>query len=322
MTRSPKIELHLHLEGAAPPDLIRTIAREKGVDLSGIFRPDGSYDTGDFTRFLSVYEAASSVLTTPADYARLTRAVAEGLAARGVIYAEVFTAPQIAARNDLALWREMVAAVDEAAAAVPGIALRQIATCVRHFGPDDARATARCAAATVGTGVTGWGMGGDERQHAPGDFAWAFDCAREAGLGTTCHAGEFGGPESVRAALDDLGVMRIGHGVRAIEDAALVAQLAAEGIVLEVCPGSNVALGLYPNVTAHPIDALRRAGVAVTISTDDPPFFHTDMDAEYEALAVAFGWDDAAFRAINRTAAEAAFCDAATRARLLAALET
>lgn len=322
MTPLPKIELHLHLEGAAPPDLIRTIAREKGVDLSGIFRPDGSYDTGDFTRFLSVYEAASSVLETPADYARLTRAVLEGLVARGVIYVEVFTAPQIAARNDPGLWHEMVVAVDEAAAAVAGIELRQIATCVRHFGPEAAREAARCAAATAGTGVTGWGMGGDERQHAPADFAWAFDCAREAGLGLTCHAGEFGGPESVRATLDALKVSRIGHGVRASEDAALVVRLAAEGIVLEVCPGSNVALGLYPDLAAHPIDVLCRSGVPVTVSTDDPPFFHTDLDAEYAGLTAAFDWGEEAFQNINRTAAEAAFCDEATRARLLAALET
>ena len=317
----PRIELHLHLEGAAPPELIRALAAEKGVDLSGVFAPDGGYATGDFTRFLATYEAASSVLASPADYARLTRAVAERLVAQGVIHAEVFTAPQIAAGGDVARWREMAAAVDEAAASVPGITIRQIATCVRHFGPEAARDAARCAVATAGTGVTGWGMGGDERMHAPADFAWAFDCAREAGLGLTCHAGEFGGPESVRAALDDLRVGRIGHGVRAVEDAGLVARLAAEGVVLEVCPGSNVALGLYGSVAAHPIDALRRAGVRVTVSTDDPPFFRTDMDAEHAALAAAFGWGEAEFRAVGRTAAEAAFCDEATRARLLAAME-
>ena len=321
MTFRPKIELHLHLEGAAPPELIRAFAAEKGVDLSGIFRADGSYDAGDFTRFLSVYEAASSVLTTPEDYGRLTRAVAEGLAARGVIYAEVFTAPQIAAKNDVGRWREHVAAVDEAAEGVPGIVLRQVATCVRHFGPEGARGAALCAAATVGTSVTGFGMGGDERMHAPGDFAWAFDCARETGLGLTCHAGEFGGPESVRGALDALGVRRIGHGVRASEDEGLVRRLADEGVVLEVCPGSNVALGVYPDMAAHPIDALRRAGVAVTLSTDDPPFFHTDLDAEYDALERTFGWGETEFRAANVAAARVAFCDEAMRGRLLAALE-
>ncbi len=125
----------------------------------------------------------------------------------------------------------------------------------------------------------------------------------------------------MRAALDDLGVARIGHGVRATEDPSLVARLAEEGIVLEVCPGSNVALGLYPDVASHPIDALRRAGVAVTVSTDDPPFFHTDLDAEEAALTAAFGWGEAEFRATARTAARAAFCDEATRSALLARLE-
>ncbi|WP_298431147.1 adenosine deaminase [uncultured Jannaschia sp.] len=321
MTFSPKIELHLHLEGAAPPAFIRGLAREKDIDLSGIFRTDGSYDTGDFKRFLDVYEAAASVLTTPEDYARLTVAVLEDLSARGVIYAEVFTAPQIAAKNDLPLWRDHVAAMTEAADTVPGIELRQIATCVRHFGPEGARGAARCAAETTGGQVTGFGMGGDERVLSPEDFTWAFDCAREAGLGLTSHAGEFGGPESVRDTLDHLKVARIGHGVRAIEDLALVDRLAEDGIVLEVNPGSNVALGVYAKIDAHPIERLRNRGVKVTVSTDDPPFFHTDMDAEYEALHRAFGWDDDIFRQINRTAAEAAFCDADTRTTLLKALE-
>ncbi|MEM9795470.1 MAG: adenosine deaminase [Pseudomonadota bacterium] len=321
MTFSPKIELHLHIEGAAPPAFIRGLAKEKHIDLSGIFRPDGSYDTGDFERFLKVYEAAASVLTRPEDYGRLTTAILDGLSSRGVIYAEVFTAPQIAAKNDLALWRDHVAAIAEAAEAVPGIELRQIPTCVRHFGPEAARGAALCAAETAGAHVTGWGMGGNEAVLNPKDFAWAFDCAREAGLGLTCHAGEFGGPDSVRDALDHLKVSRIGHGVRAIEDLALVDRLAEDGIVLEVNPGSNVALSIYENIERHPIETLRDRGVKVTVSTDDPPFFHTDMDAEYAALHRAFGWDDETFRQINRNAAEAAFCDDDTRAALLKQLD-
>jgi adenosine deaminase len=139
-------------------------------------------------------------------------------------------------------------------------------------------------------------------------------------LGLTTHAGEFGGPDSVEDALA-LGVKRIGHGVRAAEDEALVDRLAEDGVVLEVCPGSNVALGLYPCTDRHPIERLRARGVKVTVSTDDPPFFHTDMTREYEALNAAFGWDEEVFAEVNRTAAEAAFCDAETRARLLARLE-
>ncbi|MEJ6478642.1 MAG: adenosine deaminase, partial [Octadecabacter sp.] len=125
----------------------------------------------------------------------------------------------------------------------------------------------------------------------------------------------------VRDAVRDLGVERIGHGVRAIEDLALVDELAEKGIVLEVCPGSNVALGLYPSFRAHPIAELDRRGVKVTISTDDPPFFHTTMTAEFDNLAETFGWDDDDFRALNVTALAAAFCDDETRAKVARKLE-
>jgi adenosine deaminase len=311
------VELHLHLEGAAPPAFIRGLAAEKHFDLSGAFREEGSYAFDGFARFLKVYEAVSSVIVTPSDHARLTRAVLEECAAHGAIYVEVFMAPSLAAGNDLAAWREQVAAVEEAAASVPEVILRAIPSCIRHQGPDAARAAARCAAETAGGFVTGWGMGGDERVGKPSDFAWAFDCAREAGLGITCHAGEFDGPSGIRNTLDALRPSRIGHGVRAIEDFALVDQLAEDGIVLELCPRSNVALGLYPSIARHPIERLRERGVAVTVSTDDPPFFGTDLTREYEALGDAFGWDDEVVREVNRTAARAAYCDETTRAALL-----
>ncbi|MEM7487693.1 MAG: adenosine deaminase [Pseudomonadota bacterium] len=321
MTFAPKAELHLHLEGAAPPALIRSMAQEKSVDLTGVFDESGAYAYDDFKGFLATYEAATQVLHTPADFGRLTRAVLEASADRGVIYTEVFLSPDFCGGRDVSAWRDYLAAIAEAAASVPEVEMRGIVTCIRHFGSDKARETAICAADTAGDVVVGFGMGGDEGVLAPKDFAWAFDCAREAGLGLTAHAGEFGGPESVRAALDDLAVSRIGHGVRAIEDLALVDRLAEDGIVLEVCPGSNVALGLYAKIDVHPIEKLRERGVKVTVSTDDPPFFHTDMDAEYAALERAFGWDEDVFREINRTALAAAFCDDATRQRLLKRLD-
>jgi adenosine deaminase len=123
-------------------------------------------------------------------------------------------------------------------------------------------------------------------------------------------------PRASREALRDLRPERIGHGVRAIEDLALVDRLAEDGIVLEICPGSNVALGLYPTLTAHPIEPLRARGVKVTVSTDDPPFFHTSMAREFDGLADAFGWDESDFRALNETALDAAFCDARPVARI------
>ncbi|MDC0736718.1 adenosine deaminase [Cognatishimia sp. SS12] len=321
----PKVELHLHHEGAAPPDLIRQLAFEKKVDLAGIFRPDGSYGFRDFVHFLSVYEAATSVLKTPEDYGRLTTAVLEQSAANNVIYCETFLSPDFCGGGDVSAWREYLHAIREAAEAAEaryGIILRGIVTCVRHFGPEAAKSSALCAAETAGDWITGFGMGGDEGKGHQGDFAYAFDMAREAGLKLTTHAGEFGGPDSVREAINDLNVVRIGHGVRAIEDAALVRELADRQITLEVCPGSNVVLGLYPNIAAHPIQTLRDAGVKVTVSTDDPPFFGTNMRREYEMLEAAFGWQADDFTQLNTTAAHAAFCDEDTRARVLKTLES
>jgi len=320
----PKVELHLHLEGAAPPAFIRGLASEKSVDLSGIFDKQGAYKYKDFWDFLNVYEAATSVLNTPEDYARLTRAVLEENAKSGVVYCETFLSPDFCGGRDIVAWREYLAAIREAADEVErqdGIALRGIITPIRHFGPEKARETAICAAETAGDWIVGFGIGGDEKIGAPKDFLWSFDCAREAGLRLTAHAGEWGGPESVRDAVDDLGVERIGHGVRAIEDPALVARLAEDGIVFEICPGSNVALGLYPTWDAHPIQSLRDAGCKVTISTDDPPFFHTTMDNEYNRLAETFGWDESVFEEIARDSIDAAFCDADTKDKILKRLE-
>lgn len=316
-----KIELHLHIEGAAPPEFIRALAKEKDVDLGRIFDPHGHYAYTDFDQFLRVYEAATSVLETPRDYARLLAEVLERSAEQGVIYTELFVSPEFCGGADLSAWRDYLAAMTEVAERMrgQGIDSRAIVTCIRHFGPERARRSAICAAETSGKSgggwITGFGMGGDEKLGKATDFAWSFDCAREAGLGLTCHAGEWRGPDSVREALA-LGCSRIGHGVRAIEDPQLVRDLAERGILLEVCPGSNIALGVYPSWDRHPIAPLIEAGVRVSVSTDDPPFFHTTMEREYARLADAFGWGEAEFAQINEWAADAAFCDAATRDRL------
>ena len=321
----PKVELHLHHEGAAPPAFIRGLAQEKNVDISKVFDERGHYAYENFVHFLSVYEAATSVLRTPEDYARLTRAVLEESAAHGVVYSETFLSPDFCGGGDVEAWREYLHAIEEVAAEAEktlGITLRGVITCIRHFGPEKARPIAVCAAETKGGFITGFGIAGDEGKGKPRDFTWAFDCAREAGLRLTAHAGEWGGPQSVRDALTDLKVERIGHGVRAIEDLALVDELAEKGVTLEVCPGSNVALGLYPNWRKHPIEQLRERGVKVTVSTDDPPFFHTTMTREFEELERAFGWDAEVFGEITRTALDAAFCDEDTRARIAKKLES
>lgn len=319
VTDLPKVELHLHLEGAAPPAFIRGLAKEKKIDIAGIFDEQGNYSYTDFWHFLKVYEAATSVLTKPEDYQRLTLAVLEESAKSGVVYSETFLSPDFCGGRDIGAWREYLAAMREAADQAErqmGITLRGIITCIRHFGPDKARETARCAADTAGDWIVGFGIAGDEKIGKPKDFRWSFDCAREAGLRLTAHAGEWGGADSVRDAIRDLDVERIGHGVRAIEDLSLVDEIAEKGIVLEVCPGSNIALGIYPGWRKHPIAELHRRGVKVSISTDDPPFFHTTMAREYDLLNQAFDWDDGMFRDIARASLDAAFCDADTKARI------
>lgn len=320
----PKVELHLHHEGAAPPSFIKGLAQEKSVNLEGVFAPDGSYAYRDFVHFLSVYEAATSVLKSPEDYARLTKAVLEESAANDVIYSETFLSPDFCGGGDVGAWREYLHAIQDAATEVErnhGIILRGIVTCIRHFGPDKAKAAALCAAETAGDWIVGFGIAGDEMKGKPKDFVYSFDLAREAGLRLTAHAGEWGGARSVADAVSDLRVERIGHGVHAINDLALVDKLIEHEITLEVCPGSNVTLGVYPNLAAHPIEKLRERGVKVTVSTDDPPFFHTTMRDEYLNLAKTFGWDEEIFAEINDTAAKAAFCDEETRARVLKLLE-
>ena len=325
VTSLPKVELHTHLEGCAPPSFIRGLAREKQIDLSRAFNADGSYAFHDFDHFLKVYEAACTTLQAPEDFRRLTLAVLEETAAHGVVYMETFLSPDFCGGGDLPAWKDYLAAIEDAAAEAEakfGIILRGIVTGIRHFGPDACKPAARCAAETMGRFITGYGMAGGEMVGRPRDYAYSFDLAREAGLRLTCHAGEWGGPEMVRETIHDLRVERIGHGIGAAADPALVAEIVENEITLEVCPGSNVALNAVSGWEAHPIAALRAAGVKVTVSTDDPPFFHTTMSAEYEMLHRTFGWTEEDFIALNQTALAAAFCDEDTRARVSKQLES
>lgn len=312
----PKAELHLHLEGAASPSFIRQLAQEKSISLDGVFDDAGAYAYADFNAFLQVYEAATAALKSPEDYARLTRSVLEDCAENGVVYAETFVSPEFCGGRDVVAWKEYLSAMQEAADAADrdlGITLRGIVTAIRHDGPDKAKQSALCAAETAGDWIVGFGIAGDEMAGVPADFAYSFDMAREAGLQLTAHAGEWGGAKSVRDAIADLGVTRIGHGVQAINDPDVVDLIKAHDVTLEVCPGSNIALGVYGEWSDHPIAKLREAGVKVTVSTDDPPFFHTTMTHEFEKLHQTFGWGDAEFDEINANALSAAFCDAETK---------
>lgn len=321
----PKIELHLHHEAAAPPTFIRSLAQEKGIDLGAIFDDQGNYVFENFDHFIKVYDGACLPLQTPEDFRRLTLAALEETAKHNVIYCETFVSPDFCGGGDLEAWRDFLAAMEEASVQAEkefGIVHKTIVTCLRHEGPEQAKTAARCAAETKGDYLVGFGMAGAEMMGRPGDFAYSFDMAREAGLKLTCHAGEWGGADMVADTIRDLKVERIGHGIHAAQDPALMQQIADQGIVLEVCPGSNVVLKAVEGWDAHPIQKLRDAGVKVTVSTDDPPFFHTTMTDEFDMLAKTFGWGESDFVEMNKNALDAAFCDDETRAQLAKRLES
>ena len=317
----PLAELHVHLEATASPALIRRLARRHGMAIPPGTLDGDRYLWRDFLDFLEVFDRAVTVIRTAEDYRDVTLEYLTACAEEGAIYVEVTISPDHAAAAGIPypdLLDGVAAGIDEARAET-GVESRVIVTAVRNFGTERAEAVAAGAAAAPHPYVTGFGLAGDEAGFPPGPFARAFELAHDAGLGITCHAGEWAGPESVRGALAlPVPVTRLGHGVRSIEDPALVAELADRGTVLEVCPTSNVVLGAYPSLAEHPFGALRDAGVRVTLGSDDPPYWGTTIGGEYAAARATWGLADEDLRAITRTAVEAAFVDEATRSALLA----
>ncbi|PYE35066.1 adenosine deaminase [Rhizobium sp. PP-WC-1G-195] len=316
-----KAELHCHIEGAAPPALALAQAEKYGVDVSGLIE-DGSYVWTDFSEFIVCYDRVASLFRTEEDYATLAETYLTELSAAGTIYSEIIVSPDHG--NTIGIGADAylrgLAAGIEAARAKTGIEGRMIITIIRHLGREAAERTALYAARRDHPLVTGFNLAGEERIYRVADFARAYDIARDAGLGLTIHAGEMAGADSVRDALDIVRPSRISHGVRAIEDADLVRRIAAEGVVLETSPGSNIALGVFTGFHAHPLRALRDAGCRVTLNADDPPFFHTSLAQEYDIASEVMGFADAEINAMTRTAIEAAFVDEDTRATLLSRL--
>lgn len=316
-----KAEIHCHIEGAASPALALRQAERYNVSLDDIV-VDGAYHWRDFTEFLGCYDRVAALFRTREDYALLAETYLASLAKDGAIYSEFFISTDHAARTGLDPMAYIEGLADGIAAARDryGVEARMIATGLRHEGPSSVMAAARFIVDHPHPLVTGWGMAGDERMHHPRDFAAAFELARGAGLGITVHAGELCGAHSVADAMEWLRPSRIGHGVRANEDPALVDRIADEGLVLEVCPVSNVALKVFPTIADHPVATLMERGVKVTLNSDDPPHFHTSLAREYAEVAETFGLDDAALLGCTKTAIEAAFVDDATRQALLARL--
>ncbi|AQZ49400.1 adenosine deaminase [Martelella mediterranea] len=313
-----KAELHCHIEGATPPALAARLAAKYGIDLSR-YLADGRYLWHDFSSFIACYAAIANVFRSEEDFAALAEAYLIELAAENTIYAELFVSPEqgLAAGLSKDGYMRAITAGIEAARDKTGIEARMVMIGERHMGPEQVEGAARYAVSCDFPLLTGFNMAGDERMGRVDDFGRAFDIARDGGLGITIHAGEVCGAFSVRDALDRVRPDRIGHGVRAVEEPDLVRRLADEGVVLEVCPGSNIALSVYPDFAAHPLRRLFDAGVKVTLNSDDPPFFHTSLAREYEAARDEMGFSTDEIDMMTRTAIEAAFVDEPTRERLL-----
>ncbi len=315
----PKTELHIHIEGAAPPEFVLSKAREKKIDLSLAF--DGeNYRWSDFNAFLKTYEEVMRVLTEPQDYYDLAKTVFNFQADHGVVYTEHFLGSKLMCDNDPALWNDMLAAIEKAADEVEaerGLIARFIAVAVRHFGAESAEETATLIAQNRSRRLTGFGMAGAEDFGRPSDFAGAFDIARDAEFGLTCHAGEWCEAPLILETIESLRPSRLGHGVRASKDPTLMKLILERDMHCEVCPGSNVALGIYPSWQEHPITDMQARGVSLSISSDDPPYFATNMTRDYEELA-EIGWRAEQFAKANLDAVRHSFCDNETRHKIAA----
>jgi adenosine deaminase len=313
-----KAELHVHLEGTAPPDLVRRIATRNGLALpEQLLGNDGRFHYTDFLHFLRTYDMAASVIRTAEDYRDITYEYLCSCASGGAIYVELTASPDHAALVGLSDEDHLdgIARGIDDARRDTGIEGRILISAVRNFGVEQALRVATYAAGHPHPYVVGFSMAGDEAGFHAGEFAEVFAIAADAGLGCTIHAGEWAGADSVRAALS-LPITRIAHGVRAIEDVLVVSELADRGIVLECCPTSNVVLGVFPSYEDHPLPALRSAGVRVTLGSDDPPYFGASIEGEYDVCEALMGFSDDDLREITRTAIDAAFCDDDLRAAL------
>jgi aminodeoxyfutalosine deaminase len=325
----PKAELHLHLEGSIAPATVAALAVRHG----DIVRPAdvaSRYAARDFTAFIEAYKWVTSYLRVPADYALITRDLAEQLLAQNVVYGEITLSigVMILRRQDV---EANFRAIREAASAFEarGLRLQWIFDAVRQFGAGPAMDVARCAVGLRGEGVIAYGLGGDELAVPTADFRPVYEFVAAHGLHRLAHAGEIGGPESVREAIELLGAERIGHGIAAARDPQLLALLAERAIPLELCPTSNLCTGALARQLAvpqaalsdHPLPQVLRSGVPLSLSTDDPAMFGTTLDGEY-ALLPRMGLQTGEILRVAAAAFEGAFLPPAEKAALLAAFRT
>ena len=311
----PKAHLHLHLTAAMRPRTCAELARRDGIEL-----PPAAQAWASFGAFAASYHGAGAVLRYPQDLRRLVREMVEDARDDGAVWVEPQTTlvsyRAITGSDEATLELLLDAAAD--AAARTGVGVGLVISATREHDPAEAVRVARLASRYAEHGVVGFGLGGDER-HSPELFAGSFAIAREAGLLKVPHAGEFSGPRSVRGALDALGADRIQHGIRAAEDADLLTQLARDGTCLDVCPSSNVALGIT-SWDRHPLPELLAKGVACSVNADGPLLFRTSLLGEYEACRDRLRLNDHQLAQIALTSILASTAPPATKARARTAI--
>ncbi len=323
----PKAELHVHHVGSASPRTVAELAarHEGATPVPADEAKLADYFTfTDFAHFVEVYLSVVDLIRDPQDVWTLTYDVARDLAAQNVRYAELTLTPYSSVARGIAA-EAFCEAVEDArvrAQADHGIQLRWCFDIPGEAGVPSADVTLDVALTQRPAGLVSFGLGGPERGVPRAQFAPHFAKARAAGLHSVPHAGESTGPETIWDALTHLGAERIGHGIAAAQDEALLAHLRGNGVTLEVCPTSNVCTRSVPSLAEHPLPALVAAGVPVTINSDDPAMFSTTLNNEYAVAAALLGLDHGGVAELARAAVRASFLDAAGRAALLAEIDT
>ena len=287
LQRMPKAELHLHIEGSLEPELIFELARRNGVALpyTSVQALREAYAFTDLQSFLDLYYAGASVLLQEADFFDMAMAYFRRAAADGVVHAEVFFDPQTHTERGVPMGtviQGLTRARQEAERTL-GLSSALILCFLRHLSEEEAFATLE-AALPWRDHFIGVGLDSSERGHPPEKFSRVFARCRDLGLHVVAHAGEEGPPAYIRTALDDLQVQRIDHGVRCVDDHALVSELARRQIPLTVCPLSNLKLCVVPDMSLHPLPRLLQAGLCVTVNSDDPAYFGGYVGENYRAL--------------------------------------
>ncbi len=314
----PKIELHVHLEGTIRPRTLLDIARRNDYALptDTVEGLEALYDFRDLAHFIEVWILTTNALRHAADFRQVVVDYAAEAASHGAVYLEAIFSPAERIRRGIP-WDEIFGGYCDGAQEareLHGIEVRLTPDIARGFTIEEATALVQNAARYRDRGVLGVGLGGLEAEFPPEPYAGVFELARSEGLASVPHAGEAAGAASVRGALESLGADRIRHGIRAEEDPGLVRELAGRGIVLDVCPISNLRTRVVSSLNEHPLPRLVAAGVRCSISTDDPAMFGTDLTRDYEA-ATSFGIEP---RTFFEAGLAGALCDEATKAGLRA----